>query len=54
MVFMPVGAIDALVKAGTLKAQPRGVLGSVGIGVIVREGAPHPDISTPEASRMRS
>ena len=49
MVFMPVGAIDALVKAGTLRAQPRGVLGSVGIGVIVREGAPHPDIATPEA-----
>ena len=49
MVFMPVGAIDALVKVGTLRAQPRGVLGSVGIGVIVREGAPHPDIATPEA-----
>ena len=49
MVFMPVRAIDGLVKAGTFKAAPRGVLGSVGIGVIVREGAPHPDISTPEA-----
>jgi molybdate transport system substrate-binding protein len=49
MVFMPVGAIDALVKAGTLRAAPRGVLGSVGIGVIVREGAPQPDIATPEA-----
>ena len=49
MVFMPVGAIDGLVKAGTLRAAPRGVLGSVGIGVIVRAGAPHPDISTPEA-----
>jgi molybdate transport system substrate-binding protein len=49
MVFLPVGAIDALVKAGTLKAEPRAVLGSVGIGVIVREGAPHPDIATPDA-----
>lgn len=49
MVFMPVGAIDALVKAGTLLPQPRGVLGSVGIGVIVREGAPHPDIATADA-----
>ncbi|MPZ38863.1 MAG: molybdate ABC transporter substrate-binding protein [Rhizobiales bacterium] len=48
MVFMPVPAIDALVKAGTLKLQPRAVLGSVGIGVIVRAGAPHPDISMPE------
>jgi molybdate transport system substrate-binding protein len=49
MVFMPTPAIDALVKAGTLKPQPRAVLGGVGIGVIVRDGAPHPDISTPEA-----
>jgi molybdate transport system substrate-binding protein len=48
MVFMPTPAIDALVKAGTLRAQPRAVLGSVGIGVIVRAGAPRPDISTPE------
>ena len=54
MVFMPVPAIDALVKAGTLRAQPRGVLGSVGIGVIVREGAPHPDISTPENFQERA
>jgi molybdate transport system substrate-binding protein len=49
MVFLPVGAIDALVKAGTLKAVPRAVLGSVGISVIVREGAPYPDIATPDA-----
>ena len=47
VVFMPVGALDALITAGVLKA-PRAVLGNVGIGVIVREGAPHPDISTPE------
>ena len=51
MVFMPVPAIDALVKVGTLRAQPRAVLGSVGIGVIVRDGAPRPDISTPERFR---
>jgi molybdate transport system substrate-binding protein len=50
VVFMPVGALDALIKANTLSA-PRAVLGSVGIGVIVREGAPHPDISTPEHFR---
>jgi len=47
VVFMPVGALDALITTGVLKA-PRAVLGNVGIGVIVREGAPHPDISTPE------
>lgn len=51
MVFMPTPAVDALVKAGTLRAQPRAVMGSVGIGVIVREGTPHPDISAPEHFR---
>lgn len=51
LVFMPVPAIDALVKAGTLKPAPRGVLGSVGIGVIVRAGAPQPDITTPDKFR---
>ena len=50
MVLMPVGALDALIKSGTLRA-PRTVLGSVGIGVIVREGAPRPDISTAESFR---
>jgi molybdate transport system substrate-binding protein len=49
VVFLPVGAIDGLVKSGVLRAEPRAVVGSVGIGVIVREGAPHPDISTPES-----
>jgi molybdate transport system substrate-binding protein len=50
MVLMPVPALDALIEAGTLKA-PRAVLGSVGIGVIVREGAARPDISTPKSFR---
>ena len=50
MVLMPVPALDALIKAGTLRA-PRTVLGGVSIGVIVREGAPLPDISTPEKFR---
>ena len=50
MVCMPVPALDTLIKNGVLKA-PRAVLGSVGIGVIVRDGAPHPDISTTESFR---
>ena len=49
MVVMPVPAIDGWSRPARCKALPRGVLGSVGIGVIVREGAPHPEISTPEA-----
>ncbi len=51
MVFMPVPAIDKLVTEGKLKAEGRGVLGGLGITVVVREGAPKPDISTPDAFR---
>jgi molybdate transport system substrate-binding protein len=48
MVIMPVPALDALLKAGVLKRTALAVFGGVGIGVIVRQGAPHPDISAPE------
>jgi len=51
MVLMPVSAIDKLVQDGKLKSEGRGVLGVLGITVVVREGAPKPDISTPEAFR---
>lgn len=46
MVLMTVPALDAQVKAGVLKGEPRPVLGSTGIGVIVRQGAPKPAIAT--------
>jgi molybdate transport system substrate-binding protein len=52
MVLMPGPALDALIKAGTLQAEPRPDLGSVGIGVIVREGASRPDIATAESFRQ--
>jgi molybdate transport system substrate-binding protein len=51
MVLLPVPAIDKLIQDGKLKADGRGVLGGLGITVIVREGAPKPDISTPDAFR---
>jgi molybdate transport system substrate-binding protein len=51
MVLMPAPAIEALIKAGVLKGEPRPILGSTGIGVIVRKGAAHPDISTPDNVR---
>ena len=51
VVLMPTPALEAQITAGTVKPQPRALLGSVGIGVIVREGAPQPDISTPERFR---
>ena len=51
MVLLPVPAIDKLVQDGKLRAEGRGVLGKLGITVIVREGAPKPDISTEDAFR---
>jgi molybdate transport system substrate-binding protein len=41
--------IDALIKVGKIAADTRTVLARSGIGVMVRTGAPKPDISTVEA-----
>lgn len=46
MVLMTVPALEAQVKAGVLKGEPRPVLGSTGIGVIVKQGAAKPAIAT--------
>lgn len=43
--------IRAAADAGALDAATRTPLGRVRTGVAVREGAPHPDVSTPEALR---
>jgi molybdate transport system substrate-binding protein len=43
--------IDQFIKDGVLRASSRAILGSVGIALVVREGAPKPDISTPEKLR---
>src|SRR5262249_19679886 len=45
-------AIDALDKAGRLASKSRAEIATVRIGVAVRDGAPAPDISTPEAFRQ--
>jgi len=45
-------AIDALVRAGRLAANSRADIATVRIGVAVRDGAPAPNISTPEAFRQ--
>jgi molybdate transport system substrate-binding protein len=51
LIVMPVPALDNHAKAGMIKDAPRPVLGATGIGVIVREGAPKPDVSTAEQFR---
>src|SRR5579883_887385 len=50
--IVPAPVIDALVKAGVLDGDHRTVFGVLGVSVIVREGQPRPDISTPEAFRQ--
>src|ERR1700730_18133229 len=49
MEICSVPAMAALDKAGALRSGSRSPLSRVGIGVMVREGAPLPDVSTPEA-----
>lgn len=41
--------VEGLIKQGKLAAGSRTVLGRIGIGVAVRQGAPKPDFSTVEA-----
>jgi molybdate transport system substrate-binding protein len=48
MVMMPVPAIEARVKEGMFRADAWAALGVVSIGMVVREGAPKPDISSIE------
>lgn len=49
VVAIPRQGIDHLVKDGKADASTVTVLARAGIGMIVRKGAPAPDISTPEA-----
>lgn len=51
MVLMPVPAIDAYIKEQKMRAEGHAALGRIGITMIVRQGMPLPDISTPEAFR---
>lgn len=49
VVVVSPGAIDDLVKKGKVAAGSRVVLARVGVGVMVKEGAPRPDVSTVDA-----
>jgi molybdate transport system substrate-binding protein len=44
-----VPVVEALDKAGMLRAGTRAPLARAGIGVMVRDGTPVPDVATPEA-----
>jgi molybdate transport system substrate-binding protein len=51
MVLLPTASIADLAKAGTLKADGSAAFGTVRIVAIVKDGAPVPDISTPDKFR---
>jgi len=48
-IIVAVPPMEALDKAGQLRPGSRAAISRVGVGLVVREGAPVPDISTPEA-----
>jgi len=49
VVILSARAIETMDHAAKLLPDTSVVLGRVGIGIAVREGAPHPDISTPDS-----
>jgi molybdate transport system substrate-binding protein len=48
VVIAPPAVIDELAKAGKLDGAGRTAVGRVGVGVVVRDGAPVPDVSSAE------
>jgi molybdate transport system substrate-binding protein len=48
VLVLPVPVLDGLAKDGKVRADARATFGIVGISVVVKEGAPKPDISTKE------
>ena len=48
---LPTPVLDSLAKDGKVRANSRAIFGTVGISVMVKEGAPRPDISSKERFR---
>jgi len=51
VLVMPVPMLDGYAKEGKLRANSRATFGTVGTSVVVKEGAPKPDVSTKEKFR---
>src|SRR5262249_2485961 len=49
VVIAPPAALDELAKFGKIDSAAQITLGRVGVGVVIRDGAPKPDISTTDA-----
>jgi molybdate transport system substrate-binding protein len=52
VLIAPPPVIDALTQVGRLRPEGRVVVGRVGVAVVVRDGAPVPDVSSAEALRQ--
>jgi len=51
VLVMPVPVLDGYAKDGKVRADARATFGTVGISVVVKQGAPRPDISSKEKFR---
>src|SRR5690348_3836050 len=51
VLVLPAPVLDSLAQDGKVRAGNRSTFGTVGIGVVVKEGAPRPDISNKEKFR---
>src|SRR5262245_19818312 len=51
LIFLPVPLIAETEKTIPMRTEGRGVLARVGLGVVTRDGAPPPDISSQDALR---
>src|SRR5258708_18466475 len=49
VVIAPHAALDELAKSGTVDGTARVSVGRVGVVVVIRDGAPRPDVSTTDA-----
>ena len=49
VMIAPPAALDEFAKSGRVDAAARVLLGRVGVGVVIRDGAPKPDVSTTDA-----